>query len=115
MLSWIRRWRTFRQAPAHRTPPRRAPGFLPRLEPLERRDLLAAGALDPLFGGTGKIGFTFGEHRDDRARAIVAQPDGELVLVGLTKQADGDWDMFVARLNGTDGSFDTTFNRTGKR
>ena len=67
----------------------------------------ANGSLDTSFGGDGKVTTDFGTS-DDRAYAIVVQPDGKIVVAG---NAQGDFAL--ARYN-PDGSLDTSFGNGGK-
>ena len=59
---------------------RRAPAYRPRLEGLEDRCLLSAGALDPTVGTGGLATADFLGHSWDRASAVALQADGRLVL-----------------------------------
>src|SRR3954451_18221047 len=77
--------------------------FSLHLEPLERRQLMSAGALDPTFGQGGTAATPFGFFPLDMA----LQADGKSVVIG-TK--DHHWQ--VARLN-ADGSADQTFGGGG--
>src|SRR5690349_13622090 len=70
---------------------------------------LPAGTLDPSFGGGGKLMLDFNQSTDI-AHAVAVQPDGKLVVVGLT-YVNNDYskeDFALARLN-PDGSFDESF------
>jgi uncharacterized delta-60 repeat protein len=71
--------------------------------------LTAAGALDTSFDTDGlkTIDFT---GAGESGNAVVIQSDGKIVIAGTT----GSNFAFV-RLNAADGSFDTTFNGTGKQ
>src|SRR5262249_44194577 len=55
--------------------------FRPRLEALEDRTLLAAGALDPTFGNQGEV-ITSIANGSPQANAVAIQPDGKIVVVG---------------------------------
>ena len=70
----------------------------------------ADGSVDTSFNGNGTKIIDFGN--EDRATGLVMQPDGKIVVAGLTSRPGGG-DFAVARLN-ADGSFDTSFNGTGK-
>jgi uncharacterized delta-60 repeat protein len=84
----------------NRSRDRRARAFgVSPFEPLERRQLMSAGDLDPTFGQGGKVLTAFGFAANDMA----VQADGKIVLVGSL-----DTDFAVARLN-ADGTPDTTF------
>ncbi len=74
----------------------------------------AAGQLDASFGtgGIALVGpLAEGSTRTSIRRVLLA-PDGKLLLVGGLSLADGDTDMFVARL-GADGAMDTSFGVGG--
>jgi uncharacterized delta-60 repeat protein len=77
-------------------------------EPLERRQLLAAGALDPSFSDDGKA--TFG-NVNLRAADVALQPDGKTIVVG-TAANDSGYSFGMARYN-VDGTPDTTFGTGG--
>ncbi|MFL6213966.1 MAG: hypothetical protein ACJ74J_08745 [Blastocatellia bacterium] len=69
------------------------------------------GALDQTFSGDGKVVTDFfGD--DDAARALVIQPDGQLIAVGYARRA-GNYDFALARYN-VDGSLDAGFGTGGK-
>jgi len=72
-------------------------------EPLERRQLLSAGAFDPTFGQGGKAATPFGFFPTD----LALQADGKVVVVG-DPTGIGTGDFKVGRLN-ADGSVDKTF------
>jgi uncharacterized delta-60 repeat protein/uncharacterized repeat protein (TIGR01451 family) len=63
------------------------------------------GSLDTSFGAGGKAVVAFSG--DDRAYGVAVQPDGKVVVVGIT--SNGIPDVAAARLN-VDGSLDTTFD-----
>jgi uncharacterized delta-60 repeat protein len=96
----------------HRIGLPRAPGFTPRLEVLESRALLSAGALDPGFGTGGKVITDFGA--SETADLVAIQPDGKIVVAGnIFDPSTGSQDFLVARYN-ADGSLDTSFGAGGK-
>ena len=68
-------------------------------EPLESRQLMSAGDLDPTFGQGGKMRTNFGFGAND----VVVQNDGKVVMVGSL-----NGDFAVARMN-ANGTPDTTF------
>ena len=72
--------------------------------------VLASGALDPAFGLNGRssvqIGFV-----DARARGLVVQPDGKVVLAGYESSGFGRDGVLVRLL--ADGSPDPTFSGDG--
>jgi uncharacterized delta-60 repeat protein len=75
---------------------------------------LPAGTLDPSFGSGGKQMLDFNASTDI-ANAVAVQPDGKLVVVGLS-YVNNDYskeDFALARLN-PDGSFDASFGAGGK-
>jgi len=69
------------------------------------------GSLDSSFNGTGKVITSIGPG-DDEPTAMVRQPDGKIVVAGLSEHGPS-WDFALARYN-TNGSLDTSFNGTGK-
>ncbi|MGE0028095.1 MAG: hypothetical protein AB7O78_02375 [Thermoleophilia bacterium] len=72
------------------------------------------GDLDPAFGGgTGRSLGGFAPGSRDSASAVALQPDGRIVVAGETN-VNGDYDFAVARLRNPDGTFDPTFNGTGR-
>jgi uncharacterized delta-60 repeat protein len=66
----------------------------------------ASGALDPSFGGTGKVSTAFGG--DDTG--MVLQSDGKIIMVGGTAGTGSDFAL--ARYD-TDGTLDETFGAAG--
>lgn len=67
------------------------------------------GSLDPTFDGDGKLTLDIGS----AARAIAIQPDGKIVLAGVSGGRDSEAGNFtLARLN-PNGSLDTTFDSDG--
>ncbi len=73
----------------------------------------ADGSLDSSFGTGGLVTTSFGG-TDDRAMAVVLQPDGKVVVVG--RVLSGTLDVFhfaLARYN-ADGSLDTSFGTNGQ-
>jgi uncharacterized delta-60 repeat protein len=90
----------------------------PRLENLENRLALTAGALDPRFGMGGKVLTDFpveanlpGE--DSGRQVAIQQADGKLVVVGTSHSFFSGDELAVARYN-TDGSLDGTFGDGGE-
>jgi uncharacterized delta-60 repeat protein len=67
---------------------------------------LGDGTLDPSFGGDGIVTTDLGT-RTDIARALVLQPDGQIVVAGTV-----DDDVALVRY-GDDGDVDTSFGRNG--
>ena len=66
--------------------------------------------LDTNFDTDGKVTTDFTSNGDDRARAMVIQPDGKIVVAGFATVGSAK-EFAVARYN-TDGSLDTTgFNK----
>lgn len=78
---------------------------------LETRDFAVArlnadGTLDPTFNGTGMNTVDFGGGQEDVVRGIAIQPDGDIVVVGLTRFDVGgsdQEDIAMARFNGGKG------------
>jgi uncharacterized delta-60 repeat protein len=97
--------------PASRTRP---PARRLAVELLEDRLTPSTGGLlDPTFGSGGHVFSSF-TNNNDQANAVVAQPDGKVVIAGYT-QAPGSatgFDFLVARYN-ADGSLDTSFGSGG--
>jgi uncharacterized delta-60 repeat protein len=87
-----------------------------RVEVLEDRRLLAAGALDPSFDVDGIATYSV-TGPDERVAAVVLQPvtgGSEKILVGgHVRGAGGSFDFYLARYN-SDGSPDLTFGTNGK-
>ncbi len=74
-------------------------------------------ATDPAFGNTTSGGNKFDLldlGNEDKALAVAIQPDNNVVIAGYASPTAGNKDFSIARLKGTDGSLDTTFNTTGK-
>jgi uncharacterized delta-60 repeat protein len=107
-----------RLTPTPRRTARRRSEYRPRLEQLEERRLLYAGALDPTFGFHGisliDLGFTVVQPtRNTFGNANAIDANGKIVIAGTAELTQSRVSsMFVARMN-TDGSPDTTFNGTG--
>ncbi len=68
------------------------------------------GSLDPSFDSNGIVLTHFGGN--ERANALVMQPDGKLVAAGSTDR-NGNLDFALARYN-VDGSLDDTFGQEGR-
>jgi uncharacterized delta-60 repeat protein len=69
------------------------------------------GALDPSFGGDGKVTFDF-FGGDDGAYALTMQPDGKFVVAGAFYSAGSGYDFGVVRLL-SNGDLDTAFGSGG--
>ena len=75
---------------------------------------LTNGTLDNSFGSFGRWAFNVGPGNRDVGLAFFGQPDGKLIMSGYAINSAGtDADIAIARLN-TDGSFDSSFNGSGK-
>ncbi len=104
MFNWIKRRKAtgklFRRK-GHRQDRPRQTSFRPRLEPLEKRELLYAGALDQSFGFHGMVlDSTF-----DAAWGWVAlQADGKILWAGASSAPD----LALKRFN-PDGTRDSSF------
>ncbi|HYP50034.1 MAG TPA: delta-60 repeat domain-containing protein, partial [Pyrinomonadaceae bacterium] len=78
----------------------------------------SSGSLDPTFNGSGKVVTDLG-NPDNIAGAVAVQPDGKIVVVGLTGAIEsksampGSSDFVVLRYN-PDGTLDNTFDGDGK-
>lgn len=73
---------------------------------------LSTGGLDASFSGDGKLTTNFFNGADE-ARAIVVQPDGNILVAGFVVGSTGSIDFGLARYR-PDGSLDTTFGSGGK-
>jgi uncharacterized delta-60 repeat protein len=71
------------------------------------------GTLDATFGNKGKV--TTALNGNDQARAVVIQPDGRIIEVGLTdiNSPGGATEFALVRYN-VNGTLDTTFGTGGK-
>lgn len=74
--------------------------------------LNADGSPDSSFGSGGKATVKFGA-TGDRARAVLIQPDGKIVLGGEAGMGASGLDFALTRLN-ADGSSDSSFGTDGK-
>ena len=73
----------------------------------------ADGSLDTTFGTAGKVVTPIGSSLD-QAYSVQLQPDGKIVVSGLSSDGSDDYDFALVRYN-TDGSLDVTFGGgTGK-
>src|SRR5688572_16720263 len=85
-------------------------------EPLEGRQLMAAGDLDLSFGGVGRTGASFGGGLTPVAEDVAVQADGKTVVAGYAWRFDTNnrphYQLAVARFN-TNGSLDRTFGPRG--
>ncbi|HZU39167.1 MAG TPA: hypothetical protein VFA18_24790 [Gemmataceae bacterium] len=117
-------WNWFsRLTPKHRTHLARRRYVRPHLEALEDRYCPSGGSLnwsdptggllDPTFGSDGQVMTSFTNYYDE-ANAITAQPDGKIVIAGVTRASGSKTgnDFLVARYN-ADGSLDTSFGSGG--
>jgi uncharacterized delta-60 repeat protein len=70
------------------------------------------GSLDNTFSDDGKVitDFTGGS---DTGRDVAIQPNGKIVLAGLSSNSQGDFGIAVVRYN-TDGTLDKNFSGDGK-
>jgi len=74
------------------------------------------GSLDSAFGSGGKVITDFpssGDIVDDVAFGLILQPDGRIIITGVTEPRSSDSDFALVRYN-TDGSLDTSFGSGGK-
>ncbi|HEY7157401.1 MAG TPA: hypothetical protein VH575_25835 [Gemmataceae bacterium] len=109
IVRWLRSVLTPR--PTTRTRPR---ARRLTVEPLEDRITPSTGGLlDPTFGSGGQVLSSFSNNWD-QAMAVVAQPDGKIVIAGDTtvpgSKTGGDF--LVARYN-SNGTLDTSFGSGG--
>lgn len=72
----------------------------------------SSGKLDPAFGIDGIMTIDFFS-MFDQANTIALQPDGKIVIAGITRNQMNQSDFALARLN-SDGSLDTSFGSAGK-
>jgi uncharacterized delta-60 repeat protein len=72
----------------------------------------APGSLDTSFGNGGLVLTNFAQASSDQAFAIVTQPDGKLIVAGLS-DARGNSDFALTRYN-PDGTLDGSFGTGGK-
>jgi uncharacterized delta-60 repeat protein len=70
------------------------------------------GSLDVSFDGDGKVTTDFNGNSTDRARDLVLQADGKIVVVGDIFNSPNSYDIVLARYN-SDGSLDSTFDGDG--
>lgn len=79
--------------------------------------LAQPGAIDLTFGtsGTGRMIVDIRDGHEDRAQTIALQPDGKILVAGMTTAPGGPSDMnfFVVRFN-SDGSVDPGFGVNGR-
>ncbi len=83
--------------------------FLPT--PLPCQVQAAAGDLDPTFGNGGKVFIDFAG-TEDTGYAAALEPDGKIVVAGISRHPFVSTGASVARYN-SDGSLDTTFGNNG--
>jgi uncharacterized delta-60 repeat protein len=78
--------------------------------------LLPGGGVDKSFSGDGRRIFGFANGAgDDIANGVAIQPDGKIVVAGVTYDGGtGEQDFAVARLN-PKGSLDRTFSGDGRK
>jgi uncharacterized delta-60 repeat protein len=86
-------------------------------EPLEGRRLMAAGDLDPTFGGgTGRVTAYFGKEWNAVAEDVAVQANGKTVVAGYLWRYDAKrrplYQMAIARFH-VDGSVDRQFGSDG--
>ena len=84
--------------------------FRPRLEALEDRCLMSAGALDPTFGSGGVVTTSLSKTTFDDAYRVAVQPDGKIIAAG---DVYGSTDQIGLVRYNANGSLDTTFGTKG--
>ncbi len=106
IMRWFAFFRKQPTAPRTRAAKRlpRPPRFRPRVEALEDRLLLNAGALDPTFGNGGIVSTLF--KGGGAVGTVLIQPDHKIIVASV------DSGFAVARYL-ENGSLDTTFGRGG--
>lgn len=72
---------------------------------------LPNGAIDSTFGNNGIVITAIGT-MDDRCTSMLLQPDGKMLLAGITKSAPTVYSFAIARYDST-GTLDTTFSNDG--
>ena len=114
-------WFSFARKNRRNQPSRSRPNtFRPRLEALEDRCLLSAGALDPTFGNGGLVsgpligpivlgGVSF---FDSGAFAVVVQTDGKIVAGGGSSNTSRGTNWALERFN-ANGTLDSSFGTGG--
>jgi uncharacterized delta-60 repeat protein len=107
-----------RRPASRRRPAIRRPSGRPRLEALEDRCLLSAGALDPTFGNGAGYVTSSPTNGADNAYSALIQPDGKILAAGrgyimnARQTVNTATDFAVARYN-SNGSLDTAFGSGG--
>jgi uncharacterized delta-60 repeat protein len=106
-----------RKTRSSKKPSRVSPSRRPRLEVLEDRCLLSAGALDPTFGnGAGYVTTSLTNATGMGGQTILLQPDGKSMDVGFANFAkNGKFqgsDFAAVRYN-ADGTLDKSFGSAG--
>jgi uncharacterized delta-60 repeat protein len=98
--------------PQSSTRPRRS--YRPRLEALEDRCLLSAGALDPTFGSGGIVTTALNKYNDS-AWGVLLQPNGNIIAYGDAQTSGGRTylDQFGLARYTPAGKLDTTFGSGG--
>jgi uncharacterized delta-60 repeat protein len=97
-------------------PSRPARTATPRVEALESRNLMAAGALDTTFATLGKMTrpFDLGGARNDLLADVAIQADGKIVAVGTADRSSTAHAFAVMRFN-ANGTLDTSFGNLGRQ
>ncbi|MBI1862021.1 MAG: choice-of-anchor D domain-containing protein [Deltaproteobacteria bacterium] len=72
---------------------------------------VSAGSIDPTFGNSGKV-LTSTANAEDRAFAVIVDPDGKIVVAGSSLSNSTGYDTILARFN-ADGSLDSSFGAGG--
>jgi uncharacterized delta-60 repeat protein len=75
----------------------------------------ADGSPDSSFGSGGKAAYQLGSGTlpSSGATAVAIQQDGQIVLAGIASDSHNASEAMVARLNGSDGALDKTFDSDG--
>jgi uncharacterized delta-60 repeat protein len=89
----------------------------PRVEALEARNLMAAGALDTTFATLGKLTrpIDLGGARNDVLSAVAIQADGKIVAVGTADTSSSGASAFVVLRFNANGTLDTSFGNFGRQ
>ncbi|MGB7925127.1 MAG: FG-GAP-like repeat-containing protein [Pyrinomonadaceae bacterium] len=79
--------------------------------------LTSTGTLDGTFNNSGKLGFAAGATVNDHIRRVAVLPNSKIMVMGSSQYGFGSnfgsYMVVLVRIN-ANGSFDTSFNGTGK-
>jgi uncharacterized delta-60 repeat protein len=106
------RFVSLRQTPSLQPARRLRPSSRPRVEALEDRCLLSAGALDLTFNPAGSPPGVATDSALPGPEAVLVQPSGKIVLAGTARTSKGQ-DVFGVACFNPNGTLDTTFGNGG--